>query len=103
MTHTWEIHSLESNISNGLILSASWFCRTHLEGQSTRTSSEIALNYKNPSDSDFISYENVTPDLVLSWITGSIDTTALYSKHSQSIADNINYQNSITTTKGTPW
>ena len=103
MTHTWKIHSLESNKSNGLILSASWFCRTHLEERSTRSLGEAALTYKNPSDSDFISYENVTPDLVLGWITGSIDTTALYSKHSQSIADTINYENSITTINGTPW
>ena len=88
MTHTWKIHNLERNISDGLILSASWFCRTTLGEHSTRSAKEIGLPYKNPADSDFVSFNDVTEELVLSWVTGSIDTTALYSEHSSSIANN---------------
>jgi hypothetical protein len=40
---------------------------------------------------------------VLGWITGSLDTEAIYAKHSASIAERIDYLNSTTTAKGLPW
>lgn len=103
MTHTWEIHNLERQLSDGLILTASWYCKTELEGESQRTIGSVNLPYKNPSDVDFISYENLTQDIVLGWVTGSINTSTLYSDHSSSIADKINAINALTTGEGTPW
>ena len=103
MTHTWEIHNLERQLSDGLILTASWYCSTELEGERERTVGYVNLPYKDPSDADFVSYDNLTENLVLGWVTGSLDTTVLYSDHSSSIANRINEKNAITTGEGTPW
>ena len=103
MTHTWEIHNLERQLSDGLILTASWYCRTELEGESNRSIGNVNLPYKDPSDADFVSYENLTQDIVLSWVTGSLDTASIYSNHSSSIANKINEINALTTGVGLPW
>lgn len=103
MTHTWEIHNLNRTINEGLIVTASYFCKTDYSGEFARTVGEVVLPYKDPSDNDFISYDNLTQDIVLGWITGSLDTAAMYSNHSASIAETIAYKNSITTEDGTPW
>jgi len=50
MTHTWEIHNLHRTLSDGLILTASYYCKTELDGESARTVNEIALPYKDPAD-----------------------------------------------------
>ena len=103
MEHIWEIHNLTRNLSDGLITTASYYCKTSLLGESARTVGECYLTYKDPSDPDFISYEDLTQDIVLGWVTGSLDTEAIYAKHSASIAERIDYLNSITTAKGLPW
>ena len=103
MTHTWEIHNLNRTLSDGLILTASYYCRTDLNGESARTVAEIGLPYKDPSAADFISYENLTEDIVLGWVTGSLDTASIYSNHSSSIAEIINAKNAITVDDGIPW
>ena len=103
MTHTWEIHNLERQLSDGLILTASWYCKTELEGESDRSVGSVNLPYKDPSDADFVSYENLTQDIVLGWVTGSLDTASLYSNHSSSIANKINEINALTTGAGLPW
>jgi hypothetical protein len=103
MTHTWEIHNLERQLSDGLILTASWYCKTELEGESDRSVGDVNLPYKDPSDADFVSYENLTEDVVLGWVTGSLDTASIYSNHSSSIANRINEINALTTGEGIPW
>ncbi len=103
MENTWEIHNLKRTISEGLILTASYYCRTEHLGESARSVGEVNLPYKDPADPDFISYESLTADIVIGWVTGSLDTAAMYSKHSSSIAETIVYKNSITTEDGIPW
>mgnify|MGYP001576139443 CR=1 FL=1 len=103
MKHTWEIHNLNRTLSDGLIVSASYLCRTELNGESTRTIDQIELPYKDPSDADFIAYEELTQDIVVGWVTGSIDTASIYSNNSSSIAQIINDKNAITTGDGIPW
>ena len=103
MEHIWEIHNLKKTISEGLILTASYYCKTEYLDESARSVGEVNLPYKAPSDPDFISYGNLTEAIVLSWVTGSLDTASMYSEHSASIAERITYKNSITTEYGIPW
>ena len=103
MEHTWEINNLKRNLSDGLVTTASYWCKTEFSGESARSIGEYYLPVKDASDPDFISYENLTQDIVLGWITGSLDTEAIYAKHSASIAERIDYLNSTTTAKGLPW
>lgn len=103
MTHTWEIHNLKRTLSEGLILTASYYCKTEFNGESARTVNEIGLPYKDTSAADFIAYEDLTQDIVLGWVTGSLDTASIYSNHSSSIAETINAKNASTVEDGTPW
>ena len=103
MEHIWEIHNLKRNIDSGLIVSASYYCRTEFDGESAKTVNEIELPYKDTLDTDFIVYEELTQDIILGWITGSIDTASIYLNHSASIAEAINAKNAITIGEGTPW
>jgi len=103
MEHIWEIHNLKRTISEGLILTASYYCKTEYLGEFARTVGEVNLPYKDPADPDFVSYESLTGNIVIGWVTGSLDTAAIYSKHSSSIAETITYKNSISTAYGIPW
>jgi hypothetical protein len=103
MTHTWQITNLKRNLNDGVVTTASYFCSTTYGKETERTSGEYYLADKDPSDADFISYENLSEEGVLSWVTGSLDTASIYSKHSSSIADKINYWNSLSTGEGIPW
>jgi hypothetical protein len=42
------------------------------------------------SDPNFISYENLTENVVFGWITGSIDTASIELQNSGSIASRVN-------------
>lgn len=103
MNHTWEIHNLKRNLSDGLVTTASYHCRTELSDESARSVGNYNLPALDPSDPSFISYDNLTEATVLSWVTGSLDTAAIYSKHSSSIAESIVAKNAITEGDGTPW
>ena len=103
MEHTWEIQNLIRTLNDGVVTTASYWCKTEFSGESARSIGEYYLPVKDASDPDFISYGNLTEATVLSWVTGSLDTASMYSKHSASIAERITYKNSITTEYGTPW
>lgn len=103
MTHTWRVHNLTRNLSDGLITTASYHCTTKHSGEVARTIGDFPLPASDPSDESFIPYEDLTENVVLGWITGSLDTEEVYLKHSSSIADLIEHKITITTGEGTPW
>lgn len=103
MNHIWEIHNLKRNLSDGVVTTASYYCRTEHLDESVRSVGQYNLSALDPSDPNFISYDNLTEATVLSWVTGSLDTAAIYSKHSSSIAEKIVTKNAITEGDGTPW
>ena len=55
------------------------------------------------SDTDFIQYENLTQDIVLGWITGSLDVNAIQTANSASVAVKIAEYNAETEANGLPW
>lgn len=103
MEHTWEIHNLKRNLSDGLVTTASYWCKTEFSGENARSVGEYYLPAKDSSDPDFVSYDSLTQDIVLGWITGSLDTEAMYSKHSASIAERLYQKANTTSANGTPW
>ena len=103
MEHIWGIHNLKRNLSDGLVTTASFICKTSYLDENTRTVGEVNLTAKNTNDPDFINYDNLTEDTVLGWVTGSLNTVEIYSQHSASIAEAINIKNATTVGEGTPW
>ena len=55
------------------------------------------------SDPDFIEYENLTEDIVLAWVTGSVNTSSIETENSSSVAEQVAAKAAITTGTGTPW
>ena len=103
MQHTWSITNLERNLSDGLVTTASYTCNTTYSGSMKRMVGDYSLPSKSPSDPDFISYNNLTEEIVLAWVTGSIDYLDIESSNSASIAEQINLEQNKTIDTGIPW
>ena len=103
MDHIWKIYDLESIIADGMVTSVTYACESNLDGIGTREIGDISLTTGSASDSDFIPYTDLTEAGVLGWITGSIDTTAIETSNSASIARDKTALDAVTTKTGTPW
>jgi hypothetical protein len=103
MQHTWQITNLERQLSDGLILTASWNCYTTHSGSYESIVGDYNLPYLSPSDSDYIAYKDLTEEIVLAWVTGSINYLDIENSNSSSVAEKISYKQSKTKSEGTPW
>lgn len=103
MNHNWKIYDLKYVIADGMVTKATYACESSEGNVSTRHIGDMHLTTGSASDSDFINYENLTEGDVLSWVTGSIDTAAIETENSASIAQNIVRQAAVTEKTGTPW
>ena len=107
MNHNWVIYNLDRMSDTETVTQVTFACEsshTHLGTVFPDKTIFIEnLTTKLPSDSDFIEYNNITEDIVLGWVTGSIDKTNIECMLSESIADRISSINAPTTLTGTPW
>jgi|TARA_R100000030_G_scaffold42311_2_gene31775 hypothetical protein len=104
MIHRWYIDNLKRNLSDGLITTASYHCKSREDDMfASITHGDFNLPSKNSSDADFVQYENLTPNIVLGWITGSLDVNAIETANSASVAAKIAAHNAKTEDTGVPW
>jgi hypothetical protein len=103
MQHIWQITSLERQLSDGLILTASWNCNTVYSSSNRMSDGEYILPTKSPSDPDFVAYEDLTEEIVLAWVTGSINYLDIETTNSASVAEIISYEQNKTKDVGIPW
>jgi len=104
MQHKWRIIDLTRNLNDGLITTASYQCKSRVDGRfAVIKKDDFHLGSKSPDDSDFIEYNNLTEDTVLSWVTGSIDVNTIQTNNSASLALLIAEHNSKTEDTGLPW
>jgi len=102
MTHNWKIYDLKRTITDGIVTEIIYACESELSGSTTRKIGELTIT-GSTDDTDFIEYENLTEDIVLGWVTDSIDTSTFETANSSSIAEKIARKAARTTTNGTPW
>lgn len=104
MIHRWYINDLTRNTADGLITTASYHCKSREDDMfAVISSGEVNLTSKDPSDADFVQYENLTQDVVLGWVTGSLDINAIQTANSASVAVKIAEYNARTEANGLPW
>lgn len=103
MTHTWKIYNLERIKSDGMVTAVTWACESEIEGASERHIGYSVLTTGSTSDENFINYNNLKENNILSWITGSIDQSSIQTSNSASIATSIINQAAITKIEGIPW
>lgn len=104
MTHTWKIYDLKRTISTGVVDAITYACESEDSGHGAREIGYLTVT-GNPSDEGFIPYDNLTEETVLAWVTGSadVDTTAIETLCSASIASSISASAAITEANGIPW
>jgi len=103
MQHTWKIYDLKRVTANGMVTEATYACESEHDNAGSRKIGQITFTTGSISDADFISYENLTEDIVLGWVTGSIDTSLFETDNSSSIAETLTARAARTQTQGTPW
>jgi len=113
MTHTWYIKNIERNTSDGMATKVDYQYKTlyNLEGHRFPIGKDyygqVTLTTGSVSDPSFITYENLTENVVLGWITGSIDVTDIQTQNSASIAQRIQtfleLEAEKTQSEGLPW
>ena len=113
MTHTWYIKNIERNTSDGMATKVDYQYKTlyNLEGHRFPVGrdyyGQVTLTTGSVSDPSFITYENLTENVVLGWITGSINVTDIQTQNSASIAQRIQtfleLESEKTQLEGLPW
>ena len=94
ITYQWEIMNLhltrESGSLNNIVNAVSWVYRgineNHIEGFVTGKQ-----ELTSPNAEDFISYNELTRDNIISWLEINIDVNPLKSSIESQIQNNVNY------------
>lgn len=89
MSTEWRIYNLKRQASDGLVLEVEYGCEMNISGSAQYTTGKIELT-GSTSDSNFISYDNLTEDTVLGWVTSSIDTSSIETELEDKITNLIN-------------
>lgn len=104
MNHTWKIYDLKRTISDGVVNKITYACESEYSGSGTRKIGELEVT-GDASDEGFIDYYDLNEGDVLAWVTGSadVDTAAIETLCSASIATQISSSAAITEANGRPW
>ena len=98
MEFNWHINNLTRNTSDGLVYDIEYVYETIVSGSIAQKYGNIEASGSSTEDS-FVSFENLTQDIVLGWITGSFDIPAIQLELSSSLSKLITTQSIA----GTPW
>tara|TARA_R110002153_G_scaffold2576_3_gene12510 strand:- start:1158 stop:1454 length:297 start_codon:yes stop_codon:yes gene_type:complete len=98
MEFNWHINNLTRNTSDGLVYDIEYVYETIVSGSIAQKYGNIEVSGSSTEDS-FVSFENLTQDIVLGWITGSFDIPAIQLELSSSLSKLITTQSIA----GTPW
>ena len=102
MNHVWKIYDLKRVIADDIVTKVTYACESNKDKSSTRKIGDTELT-GSVDDADFIAFEDLTEEIVLGWITSSIDTSIFETENSSSIAQQVIQRAAITTKSGTPW
>ena len=102
MTHTWKIYDLKRTIADGVVTTITYGCESQLENAISRKIGDLTVT-GSVEEANFIPYEELTPEIVLGWVTSTVDTASIETLNSASIAQQIEAQAAITEVQGVPW
>ena len=103
MQHILKIYGLQRAEPNGVVDSIMYGLESNHNNHTERYISTLAITGSS-TDEGFISYENLTENTVLGWVTSSIDISAIEVQNSASIAQiEFSASNQIIKKIGTPW
>jgi hypothetical protein len=68
----WSIVQLEHKVQDGLVITAHWEAVKESDGKRARVYGSVGLPMKDPSDPSFISFDELTEEVVLSWVHAAL-------------------------------
>ena len=95
ITYNWTITNLDRNTADGFVTTAHWTASA-VDGNHTAS---VYSTVSWPVDEPQISYDNLTPEIVLGWVWESVDKTATEA----SLLQQINIKKNPVTASGRPW
>ena len=106
VTKTWEINTVERDLSDGYVTKVIYRVKGIDSSDSTekaRHTGEVTLTTKPESlPSDFVAYDSLTPSTVLGWVTDTLGSTEV-AKIETDLEANVNAVITPTTGTGVPW
>ncbi len=102
MEHTFKITNLNRVIESGLVNKVKFKLETTHEGYYSSFASATKVS-GSIDDENFIEYNNLTEEIVLGWITGSLPVASMQHYNSSSIAEQISLYVAPTEDTGIPW
>ena len=103
MEHILKIYGLQRVESDGVVDSIMYSVESNHNNHTERYVSTLAITGSS-TDEGFISYENLTENIVLGWVTSSIDIPSIEVQNSASIAQiEFSSSNQIIKKTGVPW
>jgi hypothetical protein len=99
---TWTISQLDRSLPDGVVYTAHWRVSDTDGDASGSVYGTISFDAKDPSDPDFVPYDNLTEAQVVGWVKEAMgdDTVAA---HEANVAAQIAAQKNPTTAAGVPW
>lgn len=102
---TWSIETLERNVSDGGVIVAHWKYSLNSTSVDDMGDNFMAKNYgtitftPDPSDPDFVAFDDLTETIVLGWVWNEIDKTAIET----SVQQKLNELVTPSQVSGVPW
>lgn len=84
MEFKWHINNLTRNTSDGLVYDIEYVYETIGSGSIAQKYGNIEVSGSS-TDNGFVPFEDLTQDIVLGWITGSFDISAMQTELSSSL------------------
>lgn len=98
----WTISSLDRALPDGVVLTAHWRVSKTDGDASGSVYGTISFPAKNPSDPDFIPYDNLTEADVVSWVQKEMGPNQV-AAYEAAVQAKIDAQINPTTASGLPW
>ena len=105
MSTNWTILNLKRNINDDLVTEITYQCRVTEGNNSQRKIGNISID-GDASHPEFIAFENLTEEIILSWLTDElteVKMTEISKNLENDIAESIARRVAITSKRGTPW
>lgn len=97
-TINYLILNLERHASHGGVFLV--LCEIVAQKENNVFSTNIEINFEpNPNNENFIAYENLTEEIVLSWVKNKLNTEAIETQ----LIKNLELQSQLETLNGIPW
>lgn len=105
MTTTWKIYNLEHQITDGLVIKVTYGCIVQQDSFLDRHI-DVTTLIGDPSDTNFIPYEDLTEQIVLEWVNEELGQQAISDIETMvkaRVQNRIDEEAAKTTTEGLPW